>query len=88
MNVATELESPQGKGAATGHMKELVYHGPGHRRCRSDRPRRPADSAVLFAAAVLMIDLDDNRLRVARNVRRNHRDQQRGMARPSTGCWS
>ena len=31
MNVATELESPQGKGAATGRMKALVYHGPGQR---------------------------------------------------------
>jgi hypothetical protein len=29
MNVATELESPQTKSAATGRMKALVYHGPG-----------------------------------------------------------
>jgi hypothetical protein len=29
MNVATELESPQTKSAATGRMEALVYHGPG-----------------------------------------------------------
>ena len=31
MNLATELESPQSTGAATGRMKALVYHGPGQR---------------------------------------------------------
>jgi alcohol dehydrogenase len=31
MTVATELESPQAKGAAAGRMKALVYHGPGQR---------------------------------------------------------
>jgi len=31
MNVATELESPPAKGAATDRMKALVYHGPGQR---------------------------------------------------------
>ncbi len=31
MTIATELESPQAKGAATGRMKALVYHGPGQR---------------------------------------------------------
>jgi alcohol dehydrogenase len=31
MNVATELVSPQRKGAATSRMKALVYHGPGQR---------------------------------------------------------
>jgi hypothetical protein len=29
MNVATELESPQTRSAATGRMKAPVYHGPG-----------------------------------------------------------
>jgi len=31
MTVATELESPQAKGAATGRMKALVYLGRGQR---------------------------------------------------------
>jgi alcohol dehydrogenase len=31
MNVVSELESPLAKGAATGRMKALVYHGPGQR---------------------------------------------------------
>ena len=42
MNVATELESPQGKGAATGHMKALVYHGPGQRVWEEAAPGYPA----------------------------------------------
>ena len=40
MDVATELESPQAKGAATGRMKALVYHGPGKRAW--EETQRPA----------------------------------------------
>ena len=45
MNVATELESPQGKGAATGRMKALVYHGPGQRSWE-DAPRPAIQNAT------------------------------------------
>ena len=38
MNVATELESPQTKSAATGRMKAMVYHGPG-KRAWEETPR-------------------------------------------------
>src|SRR3984957_15736156 len=49
MRVATELESPQTKGAGTGRMKALVYHGPG-KRAWEERPR----PAILVATDAIV----------------------------------
>ena len=45
MTVATELESPQPKSAATGRMKALVYHGPG-KRAWEQTPRPAIQNAT------------------------------------------
>jgi alcohol dehydrogenase len=45
MNVATELESPQTKRAASDRMKALVYHGPG-KRAWEEKPRPAIQAAT------------------------------------------
>ena len=56
MTAATEPASPQTRSTATGRMKALVYHGPGHRAWEeTPRPaiQSPTDAIVRITTSTI-----------------------------------